>query len=121
MVSSQVVGQRIDHRHADAVQAAGDLVRAVVEFPAGVQHGHDDLGGRDALLAVDIHRDAAAVVGDGDRFVGVDGDHDAVAVAGQRLVDGVVDDLENHVMQAGAVIGIADVHSGALPNGVEAF
>ena len=110
----QHVRQRVDHRDADAMQAAGDLVRVVVEFTAGVQHGHDDLGRRAVLFLVDVDRDAAAVVGDGDGFVGVDRDDDPVAVAGQRLVDRVVDDLENHVVQAGAVIGVADVHSGAL-------
>ena len=42
-------------------------------------------------------------------------------VAGQRLVDGVVDDFVDHVMQAGDVIGVADVHARALADGVEAF
>ena len=46
----QPFGQRVDHRHADAVQAAGDLVAVLVELAAGVQLGHDDLGGR-ALAA----------------------------------------------------------------------
>ena len=45
----------------------------------------------------------------------------AVAVAGQRLVDGVVDDLEHHVVQTGAVIGVADVHAGALAHRIEAL
>ena len=44
---------------------------------------------------------------------------DAVAMAGQRLVDGVVDDLENHVVQAGAVIGVADVHAGPFAHRVK--
>jgi len=35
-------------------------------------------------------------------------------VAGQRLVDGVVDDLVDHVMQAGTVIGVADIHARPL-------
>ena len=115
----QVVGQRIDDRHADAVQAAGDLVRAVVEFTAGVQHGHDDFGRGAALFRVDIDRNAAAVVRDGDGLIGVDRDDDPIAMTGQRLVDGVVDDLENHVVQAGAVIGVADVHSGAFAHRVK--
>ena len=45
---------------------------------------------------------------------------DAVAIAGQRLVDGVVDDLVDHVVQARAVIGVADIHARALAHGVEA-
>jgi len=44
-----------------------------------------------------------------------------VAWAGQRLVDGVVDDLVDHVMQAGTVIGVADIHARPLAHGVEAF
>ena len=57
--------QGVDHRHADAMQAAGNLVGVLVEFPAGVQLGHDDLGRRDAFLVVDAGRNAAPVVGDG--------------------------------------------------------
>ena len=45
---------------------------------------------------------------------------DERGVAGQRLVDGVVDDLIDHVMQAGAVVGVADIHAGTLAHGVEA-
>ena len=41
-----------------------------------------------------------------------------VAVAGQRLVDGVVDDLVDQVVQA-ALAGGADVHAGALADRVE--
>ncbi len=103
------------------MQAARYLVGAVVELSAGVQHGHDDLGGGDALLAVNVDRYAAAVVADRYRFVGMNGDHDAIAVAGQRFVNGVVHHLEHHVMQAAAVIGISDVHSGPFANGIEAF
>ena len=47
------LGQRVDDRDADAVQAAGDLVAVVVELAAGVQHRQDDFGGRLAAL---VHR-----------------------------------------------------------------
>ena len=43
-----------------------------------------------------------------------------VAMAGERLVDGVVDDLVDHVVQAGPVIGVADVHARTLAHGLEA-
>ena len=105
--------ERIDHRHADAVEPAGHLVRALVELAAGVQPGHDHLGGGHAFAFVDVGRDAAAVVAHGDRAVGVEDHIDPVAIAGERLVDGVVDDLEHHVMQTRTVVGVADVHAGA--------
>ena len=42
-------------------------------------------------------------------------------MAGQRFVDGVVDDLIDHVMQARAVVGVADIHAGTLAHGIEAL
>jgi hypothetical protein len=39
-------GQRVDHRGADAVQAAGDLVAAAAELAARVQLGEHELDGR---------------------------------------------------------------------------
>ena len=46
---------------------------------------------------------------------------DLVAVAGQRLVDGVVDHLVDHVVQARAVVGVADIHARPLAHGIEAL
>jgi hypothetical protein len=46
----QRTGERVHDRDADAVQPSRDLVRVVVEFPACVQHGHDDLGLRSGSL-----------------------------------------------------------------------
>jgi hypothetical protein len=116
---SRRTSTRVDDRDADAVQAAGDLVAAAVaELAAGVQDGQHDLDGRLALL---LHRrdgDAAAVVDDRDRVVGVDRDVDAVAVARERLVDGVVHDLVDQVVQA-TDTGRADVHARALAHGLE--
>jgi hypothetical protein len=106
---------------ADAVQAAGHLVAVLVELTAGVQLGHDDLGRGDALFLVDVGGDAAPVVGHRDRAVGVQGDARPGGIAGQGLVDGVVDHLIDHVVQARAVIGVADVHARALAHGVEAL
>ena len=116
-----MLGQRIDHRDADAVQAAGHLVGVLVELTAGMQLGHDDLGRRHALFLVDVDRDAAAVVAHRDRAVAVQQHVDAVAEAGEGFVDRVVDHLVDHVMQAGAVVGVADIHARALAHGIEAL
>ena len=113
--------QRVDHRDADAVQAAGHLVGVLVEFSAGVQLGHDDLGCRHAFALVDVGRDAAAVVAHGAGAVGIERHHDVLGVAGERLVDGVVDDFVDHVMQAGTVVGVADIHARPLAHGIEAL
>ena len=44
-----------------------------------------------------------------------------LGVAGKHLVDGVVNDLVDHVVEARAIIGIADVHARTLTHRVEAF
>ena len=116
----QLGRKRVDDGDADAMQAAGNLVGILVEFSARVQLGHDDLGRRDALFVVDAGGDAAAVVGDGAGAVGVERHGDELGVAGERLVDGVVDDLVDHVMQARAVVGVADIHARAFAHRVEA-
>jgi hypothetical protein len=86
-----------------------------------VQDGHDDLGGGSTLLWVDICGDPAAIVGDRDAFVGVYGDNDTIAMARQGLIDRIVDNLENHVVQARAIVGVADVHSRALPHRIKSL
>jgi hypothetical protein len=114
-------GKRVDDGDADAMQAARHLVGVLVELSPGMELRHDDFGGRDAFAFVDLGRNAAPIVLDRDRTVGVQGDRDLVAEAGERLVDRVVHDLVDHVMQARAVIGVADIHARPLAHGVEAF
>ena len=101
------------------MQAARDLVGLLVELPPGVEVGHDDLGCRYPFFAVNLGRDAAAVVAHRHRAIGIQHHLDAVAEAADRLVDGVVDNLVDHVMQARAVVGIADVHARTLAHGVK--
>ena len=69
---------------------------------------------------MDVDRDASAVVGDGHRAIVPNHDVNAVAVAGQRLVDRVVDDFVDQVMQS-AEADIADVHRRTLPHRLETF
>jgi hypothetical protein len=51
----------------------------------------------------------------------VDDHVDPAAVTGEVLVDRVVDNLVHEVMQPAAVIGIADVHAGALSHALQAL
>ncbi|MDQ0588446.1 hypothetical protein QFZ47_002555 [Variovorax paradoxus] len=122
---AQLHAQRVHAAHAHAVQATRHLVAVLVELAAGMQLGERDFSGRTLGLVLVVHLhaggNAAAVVGDGNRVVAVDGDDDVVAVAGQRLVDGVVDHFEHQVVQARAVGGIADVHARALAHRLEPF
>ena len=62
-------GEGVDDGEADAVEASRDLVRVVVELPAGVEVGEDDLERLAAEDRVEADRDAAAVVLDGHGLV----------------------------------------------------
>ena len=42
-------------------------------------------------------------------------------MTGQRLINSVIDDLINHMVQARAVVGVADIHPGALAHGLQAL
>ena len=114
------VGKGVDALGADAVEAAGIFVGALAELAAGVEVGEHEFDGGHAEFRVHVHRDAAAVVGDGNRAIDVDGDLDAAAIAGEVLVDGVVENLENAVVEA-ALVGVADIHAGALADGLKTF
>ena len=81
-----------------------------------MENRHDDFGCRAPLFRVNVYRNAAPVIRDGDRLIGMNSDCYDAAMAGKGLVDGVVDNLENHVVQPGSVIGIPDVHSRSFSN-----
>ncbi|MNF68359.1 hypothetical protein D3C84_502130 [compost metagenome] len=117
----QLFGQCVHYRHTYTVQTAGYFVGVVVELTAGVQHGHDDLGCRNAFFFVYVYRDATAVVANGDGLIRVDDDADVVAVAGERFVDRVIDHLEHHVVQTAAIVGVTNVHTGTFAYGIQAF
>src|SRR5699024_9327443 len=105
--------ERVHHGDADPVQTAGDRVAAAAELAARVQDGHDHLDGGPALGRMDVDGDAAPVVDDPQTAVRLQHHVDPVAVAGERLVDRVVDDLVHEVVQS-SLPGRSDVHAGAL-------
>ena len=116
----QVGGQGVDHRDADAVEAAGDLVGAGIELAAGVEAGHDHLHRGQVFPGVQVHGNAPAVVFHGDAVIRMDGDLDVVAMPAHGLVDGVVHHLVDQVVEAFGA-GIADVHGRPFPHGLQAL
>lgn len=108
--------QGIDHRDADAVKAAGELVVLVGELAAGVQLGEDQLDTGHALFRVDVHRHAAAIVADLQRMVGVEDHLHRTGVARQGFVDTVVDDFLGQVVRPAGV----GVHARPLADRVKA-
>ncbi len=48
-------------------------------------------------------------------------DRDFTAMPCQRLVDGIIDHLKHHMVQACTVIRITDIHTGAFADCVEAL
>ena len=108
----------VDDRGAHAVQAAGDLVAPAAELAARVQHGEHDLERALARLRLNVHGDAAAVVAHADDVAFLDRHFDMIAVARQRLVDGVVHDLIHEMVETRRGGG-ADVHARTLPDGLQ--
>ena len=78
---AQPFGKCVHHRYAYAMQPAGNLVAVRVELAAGVQLRHHDFRGRalELVVLLDAGRNAAPVVEDRNRVVGVHGDDDLVA------------------------------------------
>ena len=112
-------GERIDDGDADAVQAARHLVAFAAELAARVQDGQDDLDRRLAAL-VHVDGDASPIVDDSDAVVLFNRHVNMVAIAGQSLVNRVVDHLVDEMVQA-ALRRAADIHARALSYGFQAF
>ena len=112
----QLLGQRIHHRDAHAVQAARCRIGPGSELPAGMQHGQDHFQrGLVREAGVRIDRDAPAIVADRQRAVGGQLHLDAAGMAGNRLVHGIVQDLGGQVVQR-VGIGAADIHARPAPH-----
>ena len=87
----KVFRKGVDDAGADAVKAARHLVAPAAELAAGMEHREDDLQSGYAHLGVYARRYPPAVVIYPYDIPRQDIDLDMGAVAGQRLVYGVVD------------------------------
>ena len=113
-------GQRIHHGDAHAVQTAGDRISAAAELAACVQLGHHGLHAGNALARHFVDRDASSVVDHAYATVRQNRHLDMRRIAGQSLIDGVVDDLIDQMVQA-AWAGGADIHARTDTHRLKAF
>ena len=86
-----------------------------------MQLRHDDFSCRDALFLVHAHRDAAAIVFDGNRAVRIKLYQNQITMTGQSFINGIVRHFEHHMVQARSVIGVTDIHSRAFAHCIQAF
>ena len=90
----------------------------MVEFAAGVKVGENQFHRRHFPLGMNIDGDAAAIVPDGNGAIDVNGNVNVLAIAGQMFVDGVVEHLEDTMVQP-PFIRVAYVHPRAFADGFQ--
>ena len=103
------------------MQTAGNFIGVIIEFTACVQNGHDNFRCRNALFRVNTGWDTTAIIGNGHGVVSVNRYHNIFTVTRERFVDSVIYHLEYHVVQTGAVIRVADIHTRALTHRIQPF
>ncbi len=115
------VRQSIDHRHAHAMKPARNLVRIGIELAARMQLRHDDFCRRPPLALMHAHRDAAPIIGNLRRAIRMQRHRHEIGMSRQRFINGIIDNLIDHMMQARAVIGIANIHARPLAHRLQPF
>jgi len=120
---TQPFRKRVHNRHADSVQTAGYFVGVVVELASGVQLGHYNFCGGTLLFVVflDLGRNPAPVVLHADRIIGMYGHGYRVAMTGQRFVYGIINDFKYHMVQAGAIAGVTNIHPRPLAHRLQSL
>src|SRR5215469_6979481 len=102
------------------MQPARILVCALSEFSACMQIRQYKLDRRHLPFRMNIHRNTATVVADGDRSVDMDNRFDPCAESCEMFVDRIIENFVNEMMQP-AFVRITDEHARPLPNGFESF
>ena len=100
------------------METARIFVGTLTEFTTGVETCENKFYGGNAKFWVNINRDAATIIRDRNRAINVNRYLDPLTIASKVLVDRVVENLKNAVVQA-AFIGVADIHAGPFPNGLQ--
>ena len=79
-------GNGVDAFGADPVCAAGIGITALAIFAAGMQSRQHQFDAGNFILGMNVHRNAAAIVADGNRAINMDRDIDAIAVLGEIFI-----------------------------------
>ena len=111
---------RVHALRADAVRAAGKFVAALAIFAAGMQRRQHQFHAGQTGILVDVHRNAAPVVADGNRAVHMDRHLDVVAMPGEMFVHGIVQHFAHAMMQR-ALVRAADIHAGLFADRLQPF
>ena len=85
-----------------------------------MQAGENEFHAGDAFLLVDINRNTAPIVPNGDRAIRMNRHIDMSAVACQKLIDRVVKNLA-HAMVKRTLVCSADIHAGLFTHGFESL
>ena len=104
-------GQRVHHRRTHAMQAARNLVGILVELAARMQPRQHYFGSADTFLSMDIHGDAAAIINDGNAAITIQRDGNGRGETRLRFIHRIINNLKGHVMQARAIISVANIHA----------
>ena len=75
------------------MQSSRNLIRSIVELPAGMKFGEHDFRSRLSLLRHHFSRNTAAIVDNGNGVVDVNNDVDFCTKAGKSFIDGVINYL----------------------------
>ncbi len=103
------------------MQTTGNFIGVVIKLAAGMQHGHDHFRRRNTLFFVNTGWNSATIILYRYGIISMNGDLNFTTVSGECFVDGVIHNLEYHMVQTGAVIGITDVHARAFAYRIKPF
>ena len=114
------VGKGVHAAHANAVETAGNLVVGAIELAAGMKNRKNNLNCGLALCGVHVDRNAAPVILNRERAIGIDENVDVGAVSRKSLINGVVDHLVNQMVVA-TLARVADIHCRTLADSLHAL
>ncbi len=86
-----------------------------------MQYSHDYLCGGPALLCDNAGWYSPAVIGNCYRIVGMYYDLYVCAETSKRFIDGIIDSFKHHMVKAGTIVGVADIHAGTFTDSIKPF